>query len=75
MRQLIPIDASWHSRVLDKKIDYLYRGYVIRVECDGYGVYDPSKVDDQDECGWGCTVYDTMCVINEMVDGCERRKS
>lgn len=78
MRQLIPIDATWHSRVLDKKIDYLYRGYVIRVAQGGYDVLDPQRteahVEQLGEDGWGATVYDAMLVINELVDGCERRK-
>lgn len=73
-RPLIPIDASWERRVLEKDKDYLYRGYVIRVEDDGYGVYDPQRPDDMDEDGWGISVYDAMVVINEIVDGCERRK-
>lgn len=71
-RTLQPIDASWANRVLDKRIDYLYRGYVIRVTEGGYDVLDPQREEDRDEDGWGATVYDAMVVINEIVDGCER---
>lgn len=73
-RPLVPIDASWENRSLDRSTDYLYRGYVIRPIPGGYDVLDPQREEDREEDGWGATPYDAMVVINEIVDGCERRK-
>ncbi len=74
-RPIQPIDASWANRVLQRNTDYLYRGYVIRVAQGSYDVLDPQRDEDRDEDGWGATVWDAMCVINEIVDGSPRRKA
>ncbi len=74
-RPLIHIDPTWAMRRdLLAGADYLYRTHVIRVEDDGYGVYD-TNTDRADGCGWGLTLFDAMAVVNEIMDEGPRRKS
>ena len=67
----VPIDATWANRILEPRVNYLYRGYVIHAEDNSYTAYDQ----EGDEYGWGCTVYDILCVVNELVEGTPRREN
>lgn len=72
-RPLVPIQPDQESLIANRHIDYLYRGYVIRIEDRGYSVYDPRAFDDPDEVAWGRTSRDVMAAVNEIVDGDTRR--
>lgn len=68
---LTPAD---HNLPLELEEDYLYRGYIIRRDREGFNVYDPNKPTEVADDGWGITLLDAMLVINEIVDGEPRRK-
>lgn len=81
MTENVAIDPAWadhatRPEIMVTGVNYLYRGYVIRIFAGepGYSVYLPDREDFEDEDGWGATLFDAMAVINELVDGEPRRK-
>lgn len=76
-RTPVPIGPLDFDRPHDPDALLIYRGYAIAGAADGWDVLDPTSstpLDEQD-IGWGATLYDAMSVVNENVDGCERRKA
>jgi len=47
---------------------YLYRGYAIAGDVDGFNVLYPDRLSEEVDLGWGKDLINAMVIVNELVD-------
>lgn len=64
----VHIDAAQINTPHNPQGRYLYRGYAIIGDADGWSVWDPRDANSEDDLGWGMDMANAMAIVDELVE-------